>query len=175
MRCFGGPSYSEKQTKFPLPHGFGSLDFFQIVPEGISRRSGRGPSLGIVKLRFLQHTALHQLVRATFLKSKRLWLAVALALGIVGVLIWVVAQSSDNEVVAVLPSPNGYDDFFGAENQLEGGLPNLSKQSAEELTRNAIATLLEIEAIEEPIAQVLHRDVQWGGRVTGTAIFNSWS
>jgi hypothetical protein len=186
------------------------------------------------------------------------------------------------EVVAALPSPNAYDDFIAAENQLQGGLPDLSSQSAEELSRivaehdaslkraregltrdcrvpidyspagitnimdhlglaktlglllreqghlaemnsdyakaarcyfetiqfaskrfhgglvihqlvsialartaevrleqiipklkvedcqNGIATLLEIEQIEEPIAEILHRDAQWGRRVTGT-------
>jgi hypothetical protein len=69
------------------------------------------------------------------LRSKRFWVFAALASGIAGALIWVSSRTGGLESSAVLPSPNGYDDFVAAENELEGGLPDLSKVSADELNR----------------------------------------
>ena len=74
-------------------------------------------------------------MRATFLNSKRWWLTAVLAAGLVGALLWCIAKPEGTEVAGLLPSPNGYDDFFAAENQLEGGLPDLSNQTKEELGR----------------------------------------
>jgi hypothetical protein len=56
----------------------------------------------------------------------------ALVLGITAA-IWVRSHSGDSELSTPLPSPNGYDDFIAAENELKSRLPDLSNPSAAEL------------------------------------------
>src|SRR4051812_7914587 len=85
--------------------------------------------------RFVPCVSRSSQMRATFLKSKRCWLIAALAVGLAGALLWFIAKPSGMEIAEVLPSPNGYDDFFAAEKELEGGLPDLNTQSKEELSR----------------------------------------
>src|SRR4051812_16533617 len=74
-------------------------------------------------------------MRVTFLKNPRGWLVGALIIGIIALLIWRRPHSVDSELSIALPSPNGYDDFVAAEKELKGGLPDMGKQPAKELSR----------------------------------------
>ncbi len=72
---------------------------------------------------------------ALLTKRKYFWLIGALAIVFIAVLIRIKTRSGDSELSTALPSPNGYDDFVAAENELEGALPVFENQPAAELSR----------------------------------------
>src|SRR3954447_23366910 len=67
------------------------------------------------------------------LKNKRFWAVITVALALLTGLIWVIGRSGEEESLTVFPSPNGYDDFLAAEQELAGGLPGLSSLPPQEL------------------------------------------